>query len=42
MVWVHNLCDWLLRKWGAWGKKDLEAGKTRKFLWAIFIFKQAV
>jgi hypothetical protein len=31
-----------LEKRGTWGKGDLEAGRTRKFFWAIFIFKQGV
>jgi hypothetical protein len=38
-VWVHNLCNWLLRKGGTWSKGDLEAGRTRKFFWAIFILQ---
>jgi hypothetical protein len=30
-----------LERGGMWGKEDLEAGRTRKFFWAILIFKQA-
>jgi hypothetical protein len=29
-------------KKGAWGKRDLKAGRTRKLFWEILIFKQAV
>jgi hypothetical protein len=38
---LTNLHDWLLRKGGMCGKGDLEAGRTGKFFWAVFIFKQA-
>jgi hypothetical protein len=40
LVWVHSFCHWLLRKGGTWVKRTLEAGRARKFFWAIFIFKQ--
>jgi hypothetical protein len=31
-----------LERGGMWCKGDLEVGRTRKFFWVIFIFKQAV